>query len=71
MTEQALTPAQFRDMMAALGKQDQYMAMKGEWDFQDPKAGHERADELMLEVLESLGYGAGCDIFRSADKWYA
>jgi len=62
-----VTPAQFFDLMVMLAKKDQW----GEWDFQDPIGGHKRADELMLEILESLGYGEGCGIFRSADKWYA
>jgi len=60
-------PARFCDIMAALVNRDE----DGYPYFKDIEAGHVAADELMLEVLECLGYGAGCAIFRSADKWYA
>jgi hypothetical protein len=32
---------------------------------------HEDADDLMCEVLRSLGYGDGVDIFEKMEKWYA
>lgn len=32
---------------------------------------HEAADELMIKVLNSLGYSAGTTIFERMDKWYA
>jgi hypothetical protein len=37
----------------------------------DQEARHGDADDLMCEVLESLGYEIGTSIFRSMDKWYA
>jgi len=32
---------------------------------------HVYADELMCELLHSLGYGAGVQVFRAMNKWYA
>ena len=60
-------PAKFCEAMAALATHYE----DGYWRFKETESGHEAADELMLAVLESLGYGAGCAIFRSAEKWYA
>lgn len=37
----------------------------------DMEDAHIQADSLMCELLRSLGYGAGVDVFQSADKWYA
>jgi hypothetical protein len=31
---------------------------------------HIAADELMCDLLESLGYGKGVEIFRSITRWY-
>ena len=31
---------------------------------------HEEADDLMCEVLKSLGYEAGVKIFEEMTKWY-
>ena len=33
--------------------------------------GHRLADELMAELLTSLGYGKGVEVFEKIDKWYA
>lgn len=32
---------------------------------------HVEADDLMAEVLSSLGYQKGVEIFFSNEKWYA
>ena len=32
---------------------------------------HVEADNLLCEVLESMGYSAGTKIFREMRKWYA
>jgi hypothetical protein len=32
---------------------------------------HESADELLCDLLVSLGYDEGVKIFYSIDKWYA
>lgn len=37
----------------------------------DVEEAHVEADELMAEVLSSLGYGDGIKIFFSHEKWYA
>jgi len=37
----------------------------------DEESAHIAADSLLCEVLESLGYSAGVEVFRNADKWYA
>jgi hypothetical protein len=37
----------------------------------DNEQAHVRADELMCELLRSLGYGEGVDIFDAAERWYA
>lgn len=37
----------------------------------DTEATHAEADDLMCNVLASLGYGGGVEIFRSMHKWYA
>lgn len=37
----------------------------------DQEGRHAEADELMVEVLRSLGYGAGCDVYEKMSKWYA
>ena len=33
-------------------------------------APHENADTLMCDVLRSLGYGVGVEIFLEMDRWY-
>jgi hypothetical protein len=37
----------------------------------DPEAAHGKADDLMCEMLRSLGYGDGVNAFEAMDKWYA
>lgn len=37
----------------------------------DAEADHVKADELMCQLLTSLGYGEGVKIFRDMDKWYS
>ena len=32
---------------------------------------HRKADRLLCETLESLGYIKGVEIFRAMDKWYS
>ena len=32
---------------------------------------HMEMDSYILEVMESLGYKAGVDVFRTTPKWYA
>lgn len=37
----------------------------------DPEAAHARADDLLCEVLISLGYGEGVGVFGCMRKWCA
>lgn len=32
---------------------------------------HAIADDLMCDLLETLGYGEGVQLFRDANKWYS
>ena len=36
----------------------------------DTESSHWKQDELMCEILASLGYKEGVDIFNSTEKWY-
>ena len=38
---------------------------------EDEEQAHKKADRLMCEVLNSLGYEVGTRIFDSMPKWYA
>ena len=37
----------------------------------DPESAHGAADDLMCELLRSLGYGKGVSVFENMAKWYA
>lgn len=37
----------------------------------DTEAAHGEADELMCDLLESMGYGDGVEVYREMNKWYA
>lgn len=37
----------------------------------DPEDEHDKADKLICNLLESLGYGAGVKVFKNATTWYA
>lgn len=39
--------------------------------YKDEEQKHAVADELMCEVLRSLGYEKGIQVFDNMDKWYA
>ena len=53
-----MTPIQFETKMQEICNGD------------DIECDHEDADALLCQVLGSLGYGAGVDIFDNAAKWY-
>lgn len=38
---------------------------------QDAEREHELADHLLCELLESLGYKEGVEVFRAMNKYYA
>lgn len=56
-----LTPEEFKDAMAIID--NKYG--------RDPETAHRMMDELMAEMLSSLGYKDGIDIFNGSMKWYA
>jgi hypothetical protein len=37
----------------------------------DTEARHAKLDDLMEELLVSLGYGEGVKVIRSSERWYA
>ena len=62
-----MTPDQFRERMEALVNPDYH----GYPELKEKEWGHAEGDDLLMEILESLGYEEGCAIFRSVSKWYA
>lgn len=54
----AMTPAEFAERMKNC-------------DSSDTEVAHGDADDLMCELLTSLGYGMGVLAFKEMDKWYA
>ena len=61
MEQNVMTPEEFENEMAKLRfvKDD------------DLEGRHVAMDELMCDVLRSLGYGDGIDIFNNTHKWYS
>lgn len=55
-----MTPEEFAQKMKQIFK-------KG----YDEEVAHVEADDLMGEVLSSLGYEDGIKVFTSNEKWYA
>lgn len=37
----------------------------------DPESCHAKADDLMCEALERLGFSGGVKVFKTMHKWYA
>lgn len=60
-----MTAREFADRMEEIFKS------KSNNNFNDVEDAHLEADELMAEVLSSLGYEEGVKIFFSHEKWYA
>lgn len=59
--EPAMTQEEFKTEMEELATSDRL----------DEEERHRAMDHLMCEVLRSLGYGDGIDIFDNTAKWYA
>lgn len=38
---------------------------------EDSEYAHSRADELLCELLEDLGYGKIVELYSDVEKWYA
>lgn len=56
-----ITPREFEERMKAIEADTEL--------YEETR--HEAADELMVKVLNSLGYSAGTKIFDEMEKWYA
>ena len=54
-----ISPEEFRDKMKEI------------FADRNIECNHFDADNLMLNVLRTLGYGEGVDIFLNNDKWYS
>lgn len=54
-----ITPEEFKNKIKILAKGP------------DPEHNHWYADEVMIELLISLGYNEGVQIFREMEKWYS
>ena len=65
MDQRVLTPDEFAIAMMQIKSGVCYDRIYDEEDQ------HIDADELMCNVLRSLGYGDGVDIFDDMHKWYA
>ena len=66
MSERMLTPEEFSIAMMQIETGAFY-----DERMYDEEDQHRDADELMCNVLRSLGYGDGVDIFDRMHKWYA
>jgi len=55
-----MEPEEFKKRMSEINSHDN-----------DEETDHKKADMLMCEVLESLGYGEGVEIFKNMPKYYA
>jgi len=56
-----MTPEEFQAAMAGIVSAE----------YVDTETAHIDADALMGRMLTELGYGAGVDLFKKFDKWYA
>jgi len=63
-----MSPGAFK--LAVLGCKDQFLddSVSGNYD---TEAFHSATDELMEDLLISLGYGAAVEIIRDGERWYA
>lgn len=69
--EQPISPYKFKELMQSIND----YKYKGVYSYNDeitsPESSHYTADALMCDLLSSLGYEDGIDIFRSMNKWYS
>lgn len=67
-----MTPEEFAAKMRVL-VEDGYCIDEddGTSYFDDEEQTHITMDCLMCDLLRSLGYGEGIDIFENTPKWYA
>ncbi len=63
----AMTPQEFAEKMKALSKDSDDLAIHhGNLDHN-----HRKADDILCDILETVGYREGAAIFRDLVKWYA
>ena len=55
-----MTPEEFAERMQAIKDKPEHF----------DEYHHAPADALLVECLESLGYGEGCELYESIDKWF-
>lgn len=64
MRVKPITPEEFESRMKKIKKT--YYDKRGDWEL-----GHRFADDLMTDVLDSLGYSKGVLVYKYMPKWYA
>lgn len=64
-----LTPEEFAKMMKDIS--DKLVNPPECRPYYDKEDAHIEMDYLMCDLLRSLGYGDGVDIFENTDKWWA
>ena len=64
-----LTPEEFAKAMKDIS--DKLVNPPEDCPYYDEEDAHMEMDDLMCDLLRSLGYGDGVDIFENTDKWYA
>ena len=64
-----ILPTAFADAMRAIIPKN----TRTRWgrQFYDAQVGHIEADDLMCELLKTLGYRDGVEVFEGMKKWYA
>lgn len=58
-------------MEAATVTREQALAALAECTKDDPEHGHQAADTVLCDLLESLGYGDVVSAWGKIEKWYA
>lgn len=69
MGKVAMTPEEFTRKMEEI-KYTYIDRFGDDQEKQDPEDCHWRMDLAMTDLLESLGYGEGVNIFNRVEKWY-
>ena len=66
-----MTPEEFKSKLIKLKKESLYPSITNGRIYFDAEGFHVEADDLMCEILESLGYKEGIEIFKNTEKWYS
>lgn len=64
-----LTPEEFAKAMKYIS--DKLINPPKGLPYYDEEDAHVEMDDLMCDLLRSLGYGDGVSIFENANKWYS